>query len=203
MMGFLLFNPHPEKIAMVGLGGGSLAKYCYARLPRASITVTEINPEVLAMRDVFYIPPDDERFEVRCEDGATFVRSASTAMDVLLVDGFDINGQSEQLCTQSFYDDCHQSLAPDGIVVINLAVEDPNWERSVARIRRSFADAVVVESEDLTNRVVFASKLDALRVPFEHLCARLSELEEEHPVRLRETLHRIRFEQCASVPPTP
>ncbi len=33
MMGFLLFVPKPARIAMIGLGGGSLAKYCRRRLP--------------------------------------------------------------------------------------------------------------------------------------------------------------------------
>jgi spermidine synthase len=28
MMSFLLFNPDPKHIVMIGLGGGSLAKYC-------------------------------------------------------------------------------------------------------------------------------------------------------------------------------
>src|SRR3546814_12047416 len=36
MMGFLLFNPSPQPIAMIGLGGGSLAKYCYTYLPAIS-----------------------------------------------------------------------------------------------------------------------------------------------------------------------
>jgi spermidine synthase len=126
------------------------------------------------------------------------VCNAFNSVDVLLVDGFDLNGQSAQLCTQHFYDDCHRSLAPEGIVVINLAVEDPHLARSVARIRRSFENVVVVESEDCTNRVAFASKGTQMGLPFEQLCARLGELEGHHPVGLRDTLHRIRYEQYPS-----
>ena len=36
MMAFLLFNPAPKRITMIGLGGGSLAKFCYRNLPRSS-----------------------------------------------------------------------------------------------------------------------------------------------------------------------
>src|SRR3546814_9122322 len=43
MMGFLLFNPSPQTIEMIGLGGGSLAKYCYKYLPDVSITAVEID----------------------------------------------------------------------------------------------------------------------------------------------------------------
>ena len=65
MMGFLLHNPKPLSIAMIGLGGGSLAKFCYRHLPRTDIVVVEINPHVLALRDAFAIPPDDHRFSVQ------------------------------------------------------------------------------------------------------------------------------------------
>jgi spermidine synthase len=195
MMGFLLFKPKPEKIVVVGLGGGSIAKYCYAKIPVASILAVEIDPDVVALRDLFSVPRDDDRFRVHCEDGAGFVRNAANSADVLLVDGFDMNGQSAQLCTQSFYDDCRRSLAADGILVVNLAVEDPHVGRSIVRIRHSFENVVVVESADECNRVVFASKGTALDVPHPQLCARLAELEQNHAVGLRDTLQRIRFEQ--------
>src|SRR5882757_8763181 len=33
MMAFLLFHEAPERIAMIGLGGGSLPTWCYQQLP--------------------------------------------------------------------------------------------------------------------------------------------------------------------------
>lgn len=195
MMGFLLFEPQPANIVIIGLGGGSIPKYCYSYLAHSSVIVTEINPHVVALRDVFRIPPDDERFRVFCEDGASFVRRAADCIDVLLVDGFDDNGQAAQLCTQSFYDDCARSLSPDGLLVVNLVIEDPFLERSLTRIRRAFKSAVCVESEDGANRVVFASNAAVLETSFEQLRTRLAELEPHHPVDLRETLQRIRCKQ--------
>jgi spermidine synthase len=200
MMGFLLLQPEPESIAMIGLGGGSLAKYCYATLPRASIFVTEINPDVIALRDEFCIPRDDERFQVICADGADFVRAAPVPIDVLLVDGYDRHGQSPQLCSQLFYDDCYQRLSPGGVIVVNLPVQDPSLPSSVARLRERFENVVVVDSEDYTNRIAFACKGAALGVTHEQLCARLGALEREHQVGLRSTLQRIRYEQHKLVP---
>jgi len=200
MMGFLLFKPEPQRIALIGLGGGSLPKYCYAKLRGASILVTEINPDVIALRDVFCIPRDDERFQVRCEDGADFVRNASISFEVLLVDGYDLNGQSPQLCSQRFYEDCYQRLAPGGVMVVNLTVEDPARALSVARIRSSFEQTVVVDSEDYSNRIAFACKGATLSLPHEQLCARLGWLERHHQIGLRDTLQRIRHEQYKSLP---
>jgi spermidine synthase len=161
MMAFMFFNRKPKRIAMIGLGGGSIPKWCYHQLPAADITVIEINPKVIALRDQFYIPADDDRFRVICADGADYVSRTSELTEVLLVDGFDIHGQPPRLCTQEFYDDCYRALASDGLLVVNLCgLED---ERSIERIQRSFDDRVlVVMPEEGDNKVVFAIKGERL-----------------------------------------
>lgn len=163
MMGFLLFQPAPRDIAMIGLGGGSLAKFCHRYLPAARIEVAEINPHVIALRDEFHVPADDDRFRVVKGDGALFVRQRPSRCDVLLVDGFDSNGQPARLSAQRFYDDCHDMLQPDGVLVVNLHSGHPRFDIFTDRIRRSFDDAVlIVDGADLCNSIVFAFKGPAL-----------------------------------------
>ena len=65
MMGFTLFHPRPKNVLMIGLGGGSLAKFVYHRMPQVQTTVIEINPQIVAMaRDHFFVPADDDRLQV-------------------------------------------------------------------------------------------------------------------------------------------
>lgn len=159
MMSFLLFDPSPRRIAMIGLGGGSLAKYCYRYLPQAEITVVEINPDVIALRDEFAIPADDARFKVLLGDGAVFVADAAGQSDVLIVDGFDAGGLPAQLSSQQFYDDCFASLADSGIMVVNLWSDHTPCDEYLTRIRNSFAsDLVIVDAEDDPNKIVIALK---------------------------------------------
>lgn len=156
MMRFLSLNAQPRHIGMVGLGGGSMVKYCYRKLPDTMISVAEINPNVIALREQFLIPNDDDRLRISCEDGATFVRRQPGVFDVLLVDGFDNAGQPPQLCSQQFYSHCYRSLTPTGVLVANLLGD----EQPISRIRRSFGGQVVVAGGDngTANLVVFASK---------------------------------------------
>ncbi|WP_395701196.1 transferase [Aquabacterium sp.] len=159
MMGFLLFLPQPRHLSMIGLGGGSLAKFCHRHLPDTRLHVIEINPHVIALRDEFHVPPDSERFRVIAGDGAHYVRYRSARCDVLMVDGFDYNGQPGSLCSQRFYDDCHELLQPGGMLVVNLHFGHPDHLRHVERIRRSFSGAVlVVDDEECSNSIVFACK---------------------------------------------
>lgn len=163
MMGFLLFVPDPRQIAMIGLGGGSLAKFCHRYLPDACIQVVEINPHVIALRDEFHVPPDDARLRVIHGDGARFVHYRATHPDVLIVDGFDSEGQPGRLCSQRFYDDAWEMLQPGGMMVVNLHYGHRQYERHLERIRRSFDGAMlVVDDSDLSNSIVFACKGPAL-----------------------------------------
>jgi spermidine synthase len=159
MMGFLRLNRRPRHIAMIGLGGGSLAKFCYRHLPETEITVVEINPHVIALRKEFLVPDDDERFHVIEADGADFVHDAESEFDVLLVDGYDHQGQPAELGSQHFYEDCHRVLTDQGIMAVNLHGYHPLYELLVGRINRSFSgNTTEVAANRDGNVVVFTGK---------------------------------------------
>ena len=163
MMAFMLFKPLPAHIGMIGLGGGSLVKFCSRHMPDTRLTVVEINPHVIALRNDFQIPQDDARLQVICADGAQFVRDPPERVDVLLVDGFDTFGLPEELSSQRFYDDCFEALLPGGVMVANLHVGHPQYASQLERIGRAFGQAVLpVADSHGSNSVVFAVKGDAM-----------------------------------------
>jgi spermidine synthase len=159
MMGFLLFVPQPRRISFIGLGGGSLVKFCHRHLPQAQLQVAEINPHVLALRDDFMLPPDGPRLAMHQVDGARFVRQPQAACDVLLLDGFDRQGMPDALCSQRFFDDAAAALDDGGLLVVNLHRADPRMDLTLGRLARSFDGdeaLLCVDDGDGGNRVVFA-----------------------------------------------
>lgn len=192
IMGFLLFYPAPRRVAIIGLGGGSLVKYCLSTLPDTVVIAVEINPEVIALRDAFGIPPDGPRLQVLCRDGADYVRDSGESPDVLIVDGFDVAGLPRQLCSAGFYDHCYAMLAEGGMMVVNLWGGDSGYGRYASRIRDSFADrVVVVRAEEDTNRIVFASKDRGFPPSRALLLDRARTLAGDHPIGLDALAHRI------------
>jgi spermidine synthase len=171
MMGFLALQPEPREIVMIGLGGGSMAKFCHRHLPGARVTVAENNPGVIELRREFEIPDDDQRLSVVAADGAAFVRGFEGAADVLLVDGFDQGGQPAGLCSQAFYDDCLRALAPGGVLAVNLHVDDAGHDLYMHRISDAFeGNAMQVVASRQSNCIVFAARgvpvtLERLRGP--------------------------------------
>ena len=195
MMGFLLFNPAPAHIGMIGLGGGSLAKFCYRCLPASRMTVLEINPYVIALRREFQVPDNDQRFKVIAADGALFLKIEAPVFDVLLVDGFDQQGQPAALCTPGFYADCLASLSPDGVLVVNLHYDHPDHPLLVDRISRAFGgNAVEIIAAEKSNSIVFASRgqsISSRRMSLRHSLAGLAE---EARIELKRDLARVIWE---------
>ncbi|MFC5459058.1 fused MFS/spermidine synthase [Massilia niabensis] len=159
MMCFALFAPCPRHILMVGLGGGSLAKFCYRHFPATRITVLEISAEVIALRDQFCVPVDDARLRILHTDAADYVRAASAGFDVLLVDGFDAAGMPEALGSAQFYADCRRALRTGGVLVANILAYDPLHDALVTRVHETFGGRVCdLHGVAGNNHLLFAIK---------------------------------------------
>jgi len=192
MMGFLFFQPQPERIEMIGLGGGSLAKYCLKHLPNAHFTAVEVNPRVITLRDKFKIPADNEKFRVIHANGADYVANRSEKVDVLLVDGFDENGYPAKLCSPGFYDNCYAKLHDGGVMAVNLLASDLKFGTYTSRIRDSFEDkVVVVDAEEHGNKIAFAYKGSDFPLSKETLLERIRTLGPKHPIPLHNTAQKI------------
>jgi spermidine synthase len=182
MMAFLLFNPDPREVLMMGLGGGSLAKFIYHHLPQAHTTAVEISPRVVTVaRQFFYVPPDDERLQVKIGDGAVYLDNDRLRADVILVDGYDAESQVEALSTLAFYRDCARVLGDSGILVVNLWGSDSGFTLCVDRISRAFDGFVAcLPAGKPGNIVVLAFRRNPGQLDWDELRARAGALETAH-----------------------
>lgn len=159
MMAFLLFQPRPKRLVLIGLGGGSLIKFCYYRLPGTQLTAIELDPNVIAFRDTFLLPPDDTRLQVLEADGAEFLENTEKGIDVLLVDAFDKTGFAPSLANREFFENAYTKLAGNGVLVINLAGEKETYAGLIGEAMHVFDDQVIVISvPDDGNHVLYAFK---------------------------------------------
>jgi spermidine synthase len=157
MMSFLLFHTHPRALLLLGLGGGSLAKYCHLHLPEARIVVVESNADVLALRSEFAVPQDDDRFHVVEGDAGAFVAACRDQYDVVLMDAFDRRGLAPGLGTREFYEELRSRLRPDGILVANVAGMRAERCDHIEGMKLVWGDnMLVLPVEEDDNDVVFA-----------------------------------------------
>ena len=182
MMGFLLFAPAPQKVLMIGLGGGSLAKFIYHRLPGTRVQAVEVNPRVVAIaRQSFHVPADGERFEVLVADGAAHVEREDVFADVALIDGYEADAHVEELASPAFYSACRQRLRPGGVMVVNLWGGDKLFYTLTKRIEDAFpAGTLCLPAERPGNVAVFGFERSPGPLEWSALEARARELEDAY-----------------------
>jgi spermidine synthase len=182
MMAFLLFLPQPRDVLMVGLGGGSMARYIHQRMPGTRTTVVEINAKVLAAaRSMFHFPADDDRLKVEITDGADYLEGCAEATDVLLVDGFDDGKQPAALCTQAFYDSAYAALRPGGVMAVNFMAEEKKLDVFMQRIEKSFGERMAcLKAADRVNIIAFGFKRHPEKIAWDELKKRARQLSRVH-----------------------
>jgi spermidine synthase len=152
----------PAHIVQLGLGAGSLTKYCYQRCPQARVTAVEINPAVVVCcRQFFKLPPDDARLQVVIEDAALWVRQPRNAnsCDVLQVDLYDALARGPVHDSQAFYTACRKTLVPGGIMTVNVFGNGAGFEDSYAAIAAAFkGQCYALAQVEAGNRVVVAMR---------------------------------------------
>ena len=195
MMGFLLFVPSPRRALMIGLGGGSLAKFVPRRMPGTRVTAVEVSPQVVAIaRQYFHVPQDDPpRFQVIIGDGSEYVARDEVSADVLFVDGYDADAHAEELASRSFYALCRARLEPGGIFVVNLWGGDKLFKTLHERIDSAFDGATLsLPAERPGNIIVFAFKDKPGPYEWAALTRRAAALEDEFGLEFGRFVENLR-----------
>ncbi len=163
----------PERVLLIGLGAGSLAKFLYRHCPMAHLTVVEIEPRVVEVaRESFHLPVDPDRLDIVIGDGAEYVRTMNKTFDLILVDGFNERGHTGDLNTLPFYQACRARLSEQGVLAANLVGLSHGVKGGFAHIEAAFENrAMTLPRCKSGNIIAFAAtggrielSLNALRL---------------------------------------
>lgn len=191
MMTFLLLNPTPRRILMLGLGGGELARFCYQRLPQSDITVVELDPQIIALREEFQVPADDHRFRVVQADGADYVGDYFELVDVLLVDAFDRDGIAPTLAYMHFYRSATRCLNARGVLAMNFWGDRNRYVANLSYATLVFGRHLRLVSTPNGNIVMFAARGGLPDGPTDELARRAERLKRILSLDFPRYLHRL------------
>ena len=192
MMAFLLFHPDPREALMIGLGGGSLAKFFHRRLRATRVRVVELDRRIVATaRTHFALPPDDERLAIEIGDGAEAL--SPECCDVLMVDAYHDEVHVPKLASAEFYDAAFLALEPRGALVVNFMDDDPLFDQYLRRLEGAFGGAVVA-MRALYDPNIIAVALKGLpgRMEWEDLRRRAAQLESRFELPFTRYVKRLR-----------
>ncbi len=143
MMAALYLNPAPQRVLILGLGGGSLPEALRRVLPGAQIDVVEIDPAVVRVAKKFFDFKEDARLRVAEEDGRVFVkraRSRGLKYDLVMLDAFDHEYIPEHLLTREFFLEVRSVLTDKGVLASNTFSGSRLYDYESATYHSAFGD---------------------------------------------------------------
>jgi spermidine synthase len=158
MLASLYLNPHPQRILVVGLGGGTLPEALQEILPNATVHTVEIDPAVESIAEEYFnfVPgPNTENF---ISDGRVFVKRAQLRgdqYDLIMLDAFEADYIPEHMLTQEFLEEVKSILTPGGIVAANTFSRSALYDYESVTYRAVFGEFFNLK---FANRIIIAKK---------------------------------------------
>ncbi|HET6513922.1 MAG TPA: polyamine aminopropyltransferase [Thermodesulfovibrionales bacterium] len=114
-------HPNPRNVVVIGGGDGGTVREVLKHDAVEKVYFIEIDGEVINVAKKFFPTVAsgiaDSRVEIRCMDGAEFVKSRNSDIDIIIVDSTDIIGFAKSLFTVEFFKSVKESLTDEGMFV--------------------------------------------------------------------------------------
>ena len=145
MLSALLFIDEPCRVLLIGLGGGSLARYLLERFPNCKVDAVERRASVVEIARIYFGLPKEDRLDIRIGEAAQEVENQSgreaEVYDLVLIDAYDHLGMDSSINALDFLTACSRLLRPKGVLNLNLWGSHPvSLKHSLALLRHCFPE---------------------------------------------------------------
>jgi spermidine synthase len=178
-----VFRPQPERVLIVGLGGGSMIHFLKHYDKNVKVDVAEIDQKIVQIADKYFDVRTGGNVKIINTDASEYLMHPTEhRYDVIYLDAFlkpsdetDSTGVPVRLKTILFYKEMQKRLKPDGLAVFNINPHQ-TIDEDIGRIREAFAQTYVFRLPDFGGTVVVASLAPA-RMQFRALLEEAAKLD--------------------------
>ncbi len=157
----LLYKPEPERMLVLGLGGGVIPREMRHYFPKLEIHVVEIDPEILLIAKRFFGFRQDNKLRVHIGDGRMFIkkqlrRDPVSKYDLIILDAFNSDYIPFHLMTKEFLEQVKAILAKDGVVIANMFYSNRLFDAELETFLAVFGRCQVFPGVYSTNAILVA-----------------------------------------------
>lgn len=148
----------PQKILIVGLGGGSIPRVMAKSYPDSKIDVVDIDGDVVrAAKDFFFFAPSPNT-NVIIKDGRRFLRESREKYDLIFLDAYDDHSIPFHLTTREFFELVKKRLSPDGLVASNVwgPRSDRFYLSEIKTMQQIFPHIYLIDAVSSNNYIIIA-----------------------------------------------
>jgi spermidine synthase len=156
----LLLTKQPEKVLIIGLGGGTMSNILHQLYPDAEITNVEIDPAVIKVARQYFGFFENQLVTSKVQDGRIFIKRAGLKKqkyDWIILDAFNGDYIPEHLMTKEFLQETKQLLSEKGVLAANTFSVSELYNFESATYKSVFGDFYNVRNNQVSNRIILAS----------------------------------------------
>ena len=153
----LLLQPKPERILIIGLGGGSIPLTFSDLFPNSRIDIVEIDEAVVDVAKEFFLFRETENMEVFVDDGRPFIKRAgirNETYDYIVLDAFSGDYIPEHMLTLEFLEEVKRILSPTGVLVANTFSTSRLYDHESVTYQRVFNEFFNFKLPTSGNRII-------------------------------------------------
>ncbi len=154
----LFFQPKPQRVLMVGLGGAGFHRLFAASYPDALLQTVELDPKVLELTETRLGFKPTDRTPVATMDGRLYVKRSVQKWDWIILDAFRGGFVPPHLKTQEFYRECAGQLADGGVFITNLHATTELYYADLKTLSSVFPQVVLFGTAGRGNVIACAVK---------------------------------------------
>ncbi|MCP5363562.1 MAG: fused MFS/spermidine synthase [Rickettsiaceae bacterium] len=156
MLATLYLKPTPQKILIIGLGGGSLPNALIKLLPSVQIDIVEIDQKIATIAEDYFLFKPTGNVKVFIEDGYKFVQKAKDeSYDLIFIDAFTEDYVPPSFLTLDFVSNVNRILTKTGVVSVNgFGKKNKRYQLESELYEKTFTNIINLTS---TNRVIIAT----------------------------------------------
>ncbi|KAG6453988.1 eEF1A lysine and N-terminal methyltransferase homolog [Manduca sexta] len=162
--------PGLSNVALLGLGGGSLAMFLRKCYDDVKVTAVDLDPAMLEVAKGFFELKTDDRLVVQIKDGLDFLKEEARSGNHYEAIMFDMDSKDrtlglscppKQFLDDYVLEDVKTMLSNKGQFILNLVCRDTELQASIIEtLKRHFKHIVTVKLFEEINEAVFATNSD-------------------------------------------
>jgi len=149
---------HPQRILVVGLGGGTIPSFLHKHYPQTTIDAVDIDPHVVAVAKKYFAFREDSTMRAEVGDGRRFIEDCRKPYDIIFLDAFGSESIPYHLATREFLLAVRRALTPRGVAVGNVwgRSSNPLYDSMVRTYQDVFDELKILDVRGAGNQILIA-----------------------------------------------
>ncbi|MFT5657615.1 MAG: spermidine synthase [Gammaproteobacteria bacterium] len=194
LIAILLFSPKPQRILLLGTGGGSLVQFLRHHYPDSHLTSVDIDAELLElMHEKMQLPEASEHLTYVIDDAAHYLQYCDQQFDLILVDIFIGDQSPDWLLDADSMQRLYRLLSTRGSVAYNLLIDDEEaFNQYYRNLRETFSQQTLcIPVEGYDNTIAYGFRQSPEQQDMAWYMQRALDLGETHDINYMEVLSAI------------